>query len=253
MKASQTFLGLIPARGGSKGIPGKNIRMVQGKPLVAWTIEQAHRSTLLDRTVLSSDNTEIIRAAIEYGCEVPFRRPQELGADDTPGIAPVLHAIEILSDYDYVVLLQPTSPLRSPEDIDNCISLCLEASAPACVSVTRCFENPHLMFWKGEDLRLNPVLGEGGRIACRQLMPDAFRLNGAIYVAQAKWLKQTRSFISAETVAYEMPAERSLDIDTEEDLKHLEGFLEQRAASGSNGSYLPLDGEQPAFPASENL
>jgi len=219
MIGKQTLLGIIPARGGSKGVPRKNIRLVRGKPLIAWTIEQARKSKFLDRIVLSSDDAETMQIATTYGCEVPFRRPPELAEDDTPGIAPVLHAIENLPGYDYVVLLQPTSPLRSAEDIDNCISLCVERVAPACVSVTRCAENPYLMFWREQGLRLSPLFAEGSRIACRQQLPDAFRINGAVYVARSQWLQETRSFVTSETIGYEMPADRSVDIDTEADLR----------------------------------
>jgi N-acylneuraminate cytidylyltransferase len=215
------MLGIIPARGGSKGIPRKNIRIVNGKPLIAWTIEQAKRSRFLDRVVLSSDDDEIMRIATTYGCEVPFRRPPELAADDTPGIAPVLHAIENLPGYDYVILLQPTSPLRSAEDIDNCCYLCVERGAPACVSVTRCAENPYLMFWRDKNQHLTPLFAECGRIACRQQLPETVRLNGAVYVARSQWLKEARSFITSETIGYEMPVDRSLDVDTEADLQFL--------------------------------
>lgn len=228
MIGKQTLLGIIPARGGSKGIPRKNIRLVNGKPLIAWTIEQARRSKYIDRVVLSTDDDEIMRIAITYGCEVPFRRPSELAEDNTPGIDPVLHVIEKIPGYDYVVLLQPTSPLRTAEDIDNCFSLCVECGAPACVSVTRCAENPYLMFWRDQSLRLTPLFAESGRIAYRQQLPEAVRLNGAVYVARSQWLKETRSFITSETIGYEMPADRSVDIDTEADLRavDLQGDIE---------------------------
>ena len=108
------------------------------------------------------------------------------------------------------------------------------------------------MFWRGEDRRLKKVI-EADVLPCRQQMPTAFFLNGAVYVADCASLQNSKTFLTADTLGYEMPASRSLDIDTEEDLKHLEGFSRRRAAPGSNGSYLPRDGEQPAFPASENF
>jgi CMP-N,N'-diacetyllegionaminic acid synthase len=125
MIGERKVLGLIPARGGSKGVARKNIREVRGKPLIAWTIEEARRSIYLDRLVLSSEDTEIMEIARSFGCEVPFRRPEELAADDTPGIDPVLHALRELPGFDYVALLQPTSPLRTAEDIDGCIERCV--------------------------------------------------------------------------------------------------------------------------------
>ena len=221
MIGTDLILGLIPARGGSKGIPRKNLRTVTGKPLLAWAIEQGKRSRYIDRLVLSSEDDEIMQVAAEFGCDVPFRRPAELAADETPGIEPVLHAIDKLPGYKYVVLLQPTSPLRTTEDIDACISLCFEKGAPACVSVTSCEEHPYHMFWCDEKLRLTPLLQDGQSIFRRQQLPPIFRLNGAVYVAECSWLQETRSFITTETIGYEMPAERSLDVDKEADLQIL--------------------------------
>ncbi|MEH2097772.1 acylneuraminate cytidylyltransferase family protein, partial [Nostoc sp.] len=114
-------LAIIPARGGSKAVPRKNIREIGGKPLIAWTIEEAKKSQYIDRLILSSEDDEIISIAQKWGCEIAFKRPVELAQDDTPGIAPVLHALNQLPIYDYVVLLQPTSPLRQVIDIDGCI------------------------------------------------------------------------------------------------------------------------------------
>lgn len=222
MIGTQTVLGIIPARGGSKGIPRKNIRLVKGKPLIAWTIDAAKKSRFLDRLVLSSEDSEIMQIAAECGCDVPFRRPAELAADDTPGMAPVMHALAHLPHYDFVIVLQPTSPLRSTEDIDGCLSLCMESGSPACVSVAPCTEHPYLMYEREQDLRLRPVIPERGRAKRRQDYPDVFRLNGAVYVARSEWLKANGEFVTPETIGYEMPGERSLDIDTEEDLRLLE-------------------------------
>ena len=113
-----SFLAVIPARGGSKGVPRKNVRDLNGKPLIAWTIEEAKKSQYISNIILSSEDSEIIKEAKKYGCEVPFIRPMKLAQDDTPGIDPVLHAINQCPGYDYVVLLQPTSPLSKAEDID---------------------------------------------------------------------------------------------------------------------------------------
>src|ERR1700733_1950126 len=114
-------LGLIPARGGSKSIPRKNIKDIAGKPLIAWTIESALGSGLLAAVVVSTDDLEIGEVARRYGAETPFVRPAELARDDTPGVAPVLHALEVLPGFDAVLLMQPTSPLRTTEDINECI------------------------------------------------------------------------------------------------------------------------------------
>lgn len=218
-------LGVIPARGGSRGVPGKNIRVVAGKPLIAWTIEEAKKSKYLDRVVVSSDDDEIIRVAKEWGGDVPFVRPEELARDDTPGVEPVLHAMRALPGYDYVVLLQPTSPLRSALDIDGCLELCVKQGFPACVSVTEPDKSPYWMFKIDRDGRILPIMQEEEVIPRRQDLPPVYVFNGAIYIANCGWLEKIRAFIAPETRAYQMPKERSVDIDTELDLLYVELFL----------------------------
>ncbi|RMF11839.1 MAG: acylneuraminate cytidylyltransferase family protein [Alphaproteobacteria bacterium] len=207
------ILALIPARGDSKGVPGKNIRPLAGRPLIAWTIEAARASRHLDRLVLSSENDDICRIAEAYGCEVPFHRPPELARDDTPGIAPVLHAVEVLSGFDYVVLLQPTSPFRSATDIDAAIARCIDAGAPTLVSVTPASQHPSWMYHMDGDGRLVHFLNEEP-IARRQELPRIYALNGAIYVAHVPTLQKEKKLIGPETIGYVMPRARSLDIDT---------------------------------------
>lgn len=216
---NKTILAIIPARGGSKGVLRKNIREVGGKPLIAWTIGEAKKSKYIDRLILSSENGEIIRVAKEWGCEVPFIRPDELAQDDTPGVEPVLHAMETLKEkYDYAVLLQPTSPLRTVEDIDACIELCVSRKAKSCVSVTEPDKSPYWMFSLDNDGRLSPLLKTESQVLCRQYLPKVYALNGAVYVAECKSLSETRSLVSSDTLAYKMGREFSLDIDTEQDL-----------------------------------
>jgi CMP-N,N'-diacetyllegionaminic acid synthase len=218
-------LGLIPARGGSKGLPRKNVLPLAGKPLIAWTIEAARASRYLDRTVLSSDDDEIIRVAEEHGCEVPFHRPAHLAADDTPGIEPVLHALEQLEGFDYVVLLQPTSPLRTPTDIDAAIETCVSGQAPSCVSVVKADKPPHWMYRLDEGERLVPVLPEHERVANRQDATSVFVLNGAVYVAKVTVLQKTKRLVTAETVGYVMAPEHSVDIDSRIDLMMAEAVM----------------------------
>jgi CMP-N,N'-diacetyllegionaminic acid synthase len=215
----KTFFGIIPARGGSKGVPGKNIREVGGKPLIAWTIQEAKKSRHLDRLILSSEDQEIVETARAWDCEVPFLRPSELARDDTPGVDPVLHAIETLSTkYDYVVLLQPTSPLRKADDIDGCIEHCLRKNAPACISVTRQNKGPYWMFTINTNGRMVNIFDSASSAKRRQDLPEVYALNGAVYVAETDWIAQKRAFISDHTVAYIMPRERSIDIDDQFDM-----------------------------------
>lgn len=231
MIAGKRVLAIIPARGGSKGIPRKNIRDLVGKPLIAWSIEEAKKSTCIDRLILSSDDVEIIAVARQWGCDVPFVRPTEFAQDDTPGILPVLHAIETLAAqgerYDYVILLQPTSPLRRVEDIDGCLRQCLEKSAPACVSVTEAEESPYWMFQINQKGGMTPLMKTVKPILRRQDAPPVYRLNGAVYVAQCDWLLQIQSFIHPDTIAFIMPPESSLDIDREIDFILAEYTMKQ--------------------------
>ncbi|MEO1750163.1 acylneuraminate cytidylyltransferase family protein [Thiofaba sp. EF100] len=219
------ILALIPARGGSKGLPGKNILPLAGKPLIQWSIEAAHGSRFMTRVVVSSDDPAILAVARAAGAETPFVRPAELAQDDTPSMDVVLHALDQLPPVDWVVLLQPTSPLRSAEDIDQAIARCLETGAPACVSVSESPALPWWMFRVDATGRLVPFLDAAQRPQRRQEAPTLYTLNGAVYVARVEWLRKTRSFLSEETVAHVMPAERSVDIDTALDFRLAECLL----------------------------
>lgn len=213
------ILAVIPARGGSKGVPRKNLRVVAGRPLIAWTIEAAQGSRYIDCLIVSSDDPTIIEAARREGCEAPFVRPAELARDETPGIDPVLHALRELPGFDYVVLLQPTSPLRSAQDIDGCIDRCVAGGVDACVSVSEPDKSPYWMYTFAPDARLVPLLGTAGVGHRRQDLPPVYALNGAVYVARCDTLAKSRSFIGDNTIGYVMPEERALDIDTELDLE----------------------------------
>ena len=218
MIREKTVLAIIPARGGSKGVPHKNIRLVAGKPLIAWTIEEARKSNYIDRIIVSTDDSKIADVALQWGAEIPFMRPTEIARDDTPGIVPVLHALSILPEqYDLVVLLQATSPLRTVEDIDGCIAHLLKTCAKSCVSVVEPDKSPYWMYRVTEGKRLEPLFNT--TFDRRQDLPEAYALNGAVYVAECKWLTRMKSFVSEETAGYIMPKERSVDIDTEFDIK----------------------------------
>jgi len=229
---TRKVLALIPARGGSKGLPGKNILPVEGRPLIAWTIDAALASEYVDRVVLSSDSEAIMAAALALGCEVPFRRPAELATDNALSIDVVLHAMDQLPHHDLVVLLQPTSPMRSSRDIDESIRRCVDADAPSCVSVAAVQQSPYWMYRLTDDGRLEALLEAPASATRRQDLPPVYALNGAVYVARCEWLRQTRSFAGPSTVGYVMPAERSLDIDTAEDLEAFRNAVTGAAVRG---------------------
>ncbi|MCL6479774.1 MAG: acylneuraminate cytidylyltransferase family protein [Peptococcaceae bacterium] len=221
----KSVLAVIPARGGSRGVPRKNIRMVAGKPLIAWTIEEAKKSLYIDRLVLSSEDEEIIAVARSWGCEAPFVRPPELAGDDTPGIEPVLHALKIIPGYDYVVVLQPTSPMRTAGDIDGCIEQCVRQGSGACVSVTEPDKSPYWMYVLGGGNRMKPLIAADINISRRQDLPRVYVLNGAVYVARCEWLLKTRTFLHEETTAFPMDKLNSIDIDNELDIRVCEMLL----------------------------
>lgn len=225
MIAGRSVLAIVPARGGSKGVPRKNLRELGGKPLIAWTIEAALGSDHIDRVILSSDDEEIMAAAARHGCEIPFRRPADLATDEADSMAVVMHALGALETrYDYVVLLQPTSPLREARDIDAALRLCDTSGAPSCVSLSPSEKSPHWMFTLDARAKLHKFMTAGMAPSRRQDSVPLFALNGAVYVARRGALETTRSFISEGTIGYVMPRERSLDIDDEFDLR-LAGFL----------------------------
>ena len=214
---SKKVLALIPARGGSKGLPRKNVLPAGDRPLIAWTISAANGSKIIDRVVLSSEDDEIILTAKKWGCDVPFRRPADLASDTANSIDVVLHALDQLPEFEYIILLQPTSPLRTTEDIDAAFSLMRANGAPSCVSVCEVEQSPYWMYRLTDDGKLERLLTFEEEITRRQDLPPVYFLNGAIYIARVDWLRRTKSFVGPETVPYRMPKERSLDIDTADD------------------------------------
>jgi N-acylneuraminate cytidylyltransferase len=229
MIGDRTVLAIIPARGGSKGVPRKNIKNLAGKPLIAWTIEEAKKSKYIDRLIISSDDLEIIEIARQWGCEAPFVRSMELAQDDTPGIDPIMHAIGKLPHYDYVMVLQPTSPLRTSADIDLCMELCVEKRARACVSVTEPDKSPYWMFTVDADGKMNQLIGTKAVISRRQDLPKVYAVNGALYIAETAHLLKTRTFLDDNATAFVMVQERSLDIDTDYDFWLCDMVLRKRA------------------------
>ena len=222
-----SLLALIPARGGSKGISRKNIRELCGKPLIAWSIEAAQNSVSVDKIVVSTEDEEIADIARFFGADVPFLRPKELAQDDTPGIAPVLHVLEKFPGFEQILLLQPTSPLRTADDIDEIVNKCQEQQTPAAVSISETSRHPNWMFYCDEDGKLSPFT-DSPRATRRQDLPKIFTVNGALYLGKSEWIQQTCDFISSETLGYVMPPERSKDIDTLLDWEWVEFLMKKR-------------------------
>jgi N-acylneuraminate cytidylyltransferase len=210
-------LGIIPARGGSKGLPKKNIKNLCGKPLIAWTIDSARTSLYLDRLILSSDDDEIIEVARAYSCEAPFKRDKSLAGDQSSTVDVVIDAIQRVCGYDWIVILQPTSPFRTGSDIDNALELCMKNKSTSCVSVTLTEHHPNWMYQIDTECNMKPIIQGGSLVKRRQDLPELYNLNGAIYAINSEHLKRTKALITESTLAYKMPENRSIDIDTEND------------------------------------
>lgn len=226
MLSGRRVIAIVPARGGSKGFPGKNLALLNGLSLLARTVRCAFASRFVDRVVVTTDSVDIANEALASGADVPFMRPAELARDDTPSDAVVTHVIKQLSLQDeWLVLLQPTSPLRTPDDIDAC--LLLASSRPevsVAVSVQRTDKPPHWMFWHEPNGSLRPLLGTKTRPQRRQDAPQACLLNGAVYAATVQRFLSS-GFRAEGALAHVMPANRSIDIDCAEDLARAEEML----------------------------
>lgn len=225
---------LVPARGGSKGIPGKNIRPLGGRPLIDWTIREALASNA-GRVVVSTDSGEIAAIARQCGAEVPFLRPAELATDETGSFEVAEHALKWAETHfgelpGLLVLLQPTSPFRTAEDIVSAVKLVENSGAPAAIGV--CEANPHPWMTRKimPDGSLDHFVAFPSHIKRRQDFPPAYAINGAMYVIRSSVLLEKKTFQPAGTLAFAMPRERSLDIDTQDDLEIAE-FLTTRRQS----------------------
>jgi CMP-N,N'-diacetyllegionaminic acid synthase len=231
---------VIPARGGSKGIPRKNMRDLAGKPLIAYTVEAALKSKILRRVVVSTDDVEIAEVAKSYGAEVPFLRPAELAKDDTPGLLVIQHAVKYMEEnealkLDVVVVLQPTSPLRSEKYIDEAVEKLLRTGADSVITVCKVRHHPFWSFTvKGE--RLYPFSEKGITIGRRQDLPEIYAVNGAVYAVRRDVLFEQNSVFGRDTRAILMLHEESVDIDDYFDLfvaemmlKYWKGWIDEKS------------------------
>lgn len=230
----QPCLALIPARGGSKGVPHKNIRLLAGKPLIAWSIETALTCPRLDRVIVSTDDLQIAEIARQWGAEVPFLRPSELARDDTPDLPVCKHALTWLAEHEnyyptIVVWLRPTAPLRTAADIESAISTLIDTGANCVRSV--CLAEHHPYWMKRLDgTRLVPFANgiDEKEYYRRQLLPPVYRLNGAVDVTTYSTVVEQRLLFGGDVRGYVMPAERSIDLDSELDFALAELLLRAR-------------------------
>ncbi len=219
------ILAIIPAREGSKRLPNKNILNLAGKPLIAWSIEAAKASKYIDTVIVSTDSEKIATISKSYHAEVPFLRPGELATDEASSLDVILHAIQSLKEpFDYILLLQPTSPLRTTQDIDAACEL-LNENTQAVVSVC---ETEHSPLWSNtlpENLSMKDFIRPEIKNKRSQDLPKYYRLNGAIYIAEINYFYQNNGFLGDASKAYIMSQQNSVDIDTELDFRFCEVLM----------------------------
>jgi CMP-N-acetylneuraminic acid synthetase len=226
------IIGVIPARGGSKGVPGKNFKLLSGKPLIAYTIESALKSSL-DRIIISTDNMEIVRISENYGLKVPFIRPSELASDTAKSIDVAIHALRMAEQeenllYDAVMLLQPTAPFRSHDDIDLALAMLKKDElADSVISVVPVGgHHPARMKYIEEGVLIDPPFCEAYENQNRQELRTMFIRNGAVYLTKRATLLAS-SFKGKKSLAFIMPEERSINIDTPSDFEYAEWMIKR--------------------------
>lgn len=228
-------LGVVTARGGSKGIPRKNIRPLCGKPLLQYTAEAALAARLLSRVVLSTDDPEIAEIGLRCGLDVPFLRPPELAADATPSLPVVRHAVQHVETdddvYEAICLLQPTHPLRRPELIDACIKILEAGDFDAVVTIlpVPVVYNPHWAYFQGADGRLCLSTGGAEPVARRQDLPPAYHREGSVYVTRRDILMEARSLYGTRLGGCAVDPTWSVNIDEPEDWERAEALVQAQA------------------------
>jgi len=224
------ILGIIPARGGSKGIPKKNIISIAGKSLLAWTIEEAKKSRFLNKIVVSSDDPQIISVAEKYNCEI-IKRPKRYATDYASSASVIIHALKYLKkeeNYtpDIIVLLQPTSPLRTFVDIDKAIKIFIRKRAEALISITE-WDNKCLKCFFMKKGILQGIVNNEFPFMSRQILPKIYIPNGAIYIVLEKKFRKHKKLFLKKTIGFLMDKEKSIDLDSPQDIPFLENILKK--------------------------
>ena len=218
MKNNNKCVAVIPARGGSKRLKRKNIKIFNGQPLIAWTILEAKKSKYIDSIIVSTEDQEIADIAIQYGALVPYLRPDHLALDHIVATEPILEILENYHDIKQVVLLQPTSPLRLHQDIDECIKMSTSNKGQPCVSISELVYDTSILVLRNEKNIINKYKNN----------KNIFKINGAIYTSSTKNLIKHKTFITKNTIGYKMPIDRSIDIDTDLDFQIAENIFKKK-------------------------
>lgn len=228
------MIAIIPARGGSKGLPGKNIKQLCGKPLIAYSIDAALDSKYIDRVIVTTDSEEIATVALKYGAEVPFMRPAKLASDTASAVDVYIHAVEYMmqvnhNKIDKFMVLLPTAPLRTARHIDDAVEKFNSQKAVSLISVKEA-ETPVTWYMNKDehDYISNAGFGVGNAVTNRQVNKKYYVPNGAIYILDYELIKMHRTYYSADTIGFIMNSEDSVDIDTLTDFQYAEFLLQRR-------------------------
>lgn len=229
---SHKILGLINARGGSKGVPGKNIKLLCGKPLIGYSIEAAKNSALITDIVVSTDCENIAKAAIDFGARVPFIRPPELATDTAKQIDAITHAITFLENngeaYDYICILQPTCPLRSSNDIDGSLNMLIASGADSVITVTDVGgRHPKTLYTMGPDNTISPYIQSDTGGVLRQDFEALYWRTGSVYAMKRNVVMTQNSLYGQNICGYIQPEERAFNIDSPFDWALCEAYMEK--------------------------
>lgn len=235
----KNVLAVVPARGGSKGLPGKNIRVVAGKPLLAWSVEAGLQSRYVDHLIVSTDSPEIAEVARAHGARVPFLRPAHLASDAAGHVEVMLHAVDWMETKgsflaDYMVMLEPTSPLRDAQDVDTALEA-MEARAEneALVGVCRVESGHPAFLCRREEGFIRPFEGERFVFKRRQELDDLYFFEGSVYISKVPSFRSRLSFYHERTIPFEVPKWKSFEVDDHVDLLLIERLLELKQAGST--------------------
>lgn len=234
MYKNKTFLGIVPARGGSKGLPGKNIKELCGKPLIAWSIESGLKSKYLDEVIVTTDSKDIANIAKQYGASVPFLRPDVLANDTATSFDAIKHTIEFYKnemkkEFDYIVLLEPTSPLREARDIDIAIEQLFNSNADSIVGICKTEDqNPAFLVFKNEKDFISGYENHDMKVLRRQDIKDVYFFEGTIYISKTDVLLNKKTFYHENTIGYVVPKYKSLEIDDIDDFIMVEAIMKHK-------------------------
>lgn len=234
MYKNKTFLAIIPAREGSKGLPKKNIKELYGKPLIAWSIGVGLKSKYIDEVMVTTDGEDIANISKEFGANVPFLRPENLASDTATTFEAIKHTIDyyknnLNKEFDYIVLLEPTSPLRDENDINKAVEMLLSSDADSIVGICKTEDqNPAFLVLKNEKNFISGYENKDMKVLRRQDIKDVYFFEGSIYISKTEVFLEKETFYHTNTIAYEVPKYKSLEIDDIYDFIMVEAIMKHK-------------------------